>query len=454
MTHFFYLLLFVVSIFVTILFVIGTHEFAHFAVARLLGVKVLRFSIGFGKTLWRRYDKSGTEYVFALIPLGGYVKMLDESEGAVAPQERHRAFNRQPFFKKFLIVLAGPTMNLLCAFTLYWLIFVVGFVAVKPVIGQVTPHSIASKAGVQANQEIISVDLQNVTSWTGVLFRLLSHIGSNDSLMLGTRDAKNVTTYYSLDLMDWKMNNLTPDPLSSLGIIPYEPPLPLVIGHIADGSPAALSPLKVGDRIVALNGQRIHNWQEIMRLIQSSADKDIVFTVKRAKQTLRLSVKVGAERSVLLKKSGFLGIGPSVVMPPEMLREVRYTPLAAIPKALHEVSDFVYFNLVLFGKLVTGKLSLQTLGGPITIFESAGESLNSGIIPFLGFLAFLSASVGVINLFPIPGLDGGHLLFELIEVTIRRPLPQTLLFGLYYLGFAFLIFVLTQALFNDILRLV
>jgi len=359
-----YVLTFIVSILVTILFVIGTHEFAHFIVARLLGVRVLRFSIGFGKTLWRRIDKSGIEYVVALVPLGGYVKMLDENEDNVPPAELHRAFNRQPFYKKFLIVLAGPTMNLLCAVALYWLIFVVGFVTIKPVISQVTPHSIAYQAGLKANQEIVSVDQKPIKSWTGVMFRLLVHLGNQSQLTVGARTRNNQLSEHTLDVRDWKLDELTPDPLSSLGITPV----------------------------------------------------------------MKLS--------------------------PDMLREVKYSPINAITPAFREVVQFSYFNLVLFGKLVTGKLSLKTLGGPIAIFETAGKSLNSGIVPFLGFLAFMSASVGIINLFPIPGLDGGHLLFEVIEVAIRRPIPQGLLAGLYYAGFGLLIFVLGQALVNDVLRLV
>lgn len=455
MADIFYLALFIISIFVTILFVVGTHEFGHFIVARLCGVKVLRFSVGFGKTLWRRVGKSGTEYVFALIPLGGYVQMLGEGTSQEVPaHEAHQAFNQQPYYKKFLIVLAGPAVNLLCAFALYWLIFVIGFVTIKPIIGQVTPNSIASKAGVQANTEIVNVDQQTITSWMGFMFRLLAHIGNHDTLILTTQTQKNAETkVYTLDLENWRMDGLTPDPLTSLGIIPYEPPTPLIIGFISEKSPAAQSPLNVGDKIIAINNVQVKDWQALMSAIKLLPGQTAIFLVKRAGKTTKLEVTIGTQRSWLLKKSGYLGIGPNVEFPPETLRKVRYSPLEAIPYAFHEVSEFTYFNLLLFGKLFAGKLSLQSLGGPITIFESAGKALNYGIVPFLGFLAFLSASVGVINLIPIPGLDGGHLLFETIEVIIRRPLPERLLISLYYMGFAFIMFVLVQALINDVLRL-
>lgn len=455
MTEILYSVLFVVSILLTILFVIGTHEFAHFAVARIMGVKVLRFSIGFGKTLWRRYDKSGTEYVFALIPLGGYVQMLGEgSESNVAAHESHLAFNNQPYYKKFVIVLAGPAMNLFCAFLLYWAVFTMGFVTIKPIIGQVTPNSIAAHAKLQANTEIVSVDLEKVNSWTGFMFRLLAHTGDNDIMAIGTQTAKSPEkTLHLLDLANWKMDNLTPDPLLSLGIVPYEPPVPLVVGIIAENSPAANSPLKTGDLIIAVDNEHIKDWPSLMKLINTHRDQTAKFTVKRAGKIVKLNVDIGTKRSWIFKKSGYLGIGPNVEFPPDTLRQVQYSFFAAIPHAFHEMTDFTYFNLVLFAKLFTGKMSVQTLGGPITIFESAGKALNYGIVPFLGFLAFLSASVGAINLIPIPGLDGGHLLFETIEFIIRRPIPQRLLIGLYYMGFAFIMYVLAQALINDVLRL-
>lgn len=365
-----YTALSIIGILFTIFFVIGTHEYAHFMMARLLGVGVLRFSIGFGKTLWRRVDKKGTEYVIALVPLGGYVKMLDENEESVPKHQLKYAFNHQPFYKKFLIVAAGPAMNFLCAILLYWLIYMVGFTTLKPVTGYIHPNSIAAQAGLKPNEEIIAIDHHDTKSWTGILFRLLTHIGDQDIAVLTVRSLNGKTTSdHSLNLANWKMDALTPDPLSSLGITPYEPPIPLII------------------------------------------------------------------------------------YPDNMLRKVQYNPLAAFAQASRQVYEFSYFNLILFGKIITGKLSLQSLGGPITIFESAGAALNYGWLPFVGFLAFLSASIGIINVLPIPGLDGGHLMFETIELIIRRPLPQRFVAALYYGGFALIVFILIQALVNDVLRL-
>jgi regulator of sigma E protease len=356
-----------IGIIITILFVIGTHEAGHFFMARFMGVKVLRFSIGFGKRLFSWKDKSGTEYVFALIPLGGYVKMLDEHEGAVPENEKQFAYNRQPFYKKFLIVLAGPFVNGLCAFLLYWLIFTIGFTTLRPIIGEVAPHSIAAESGLKPNQEILQINHKSVLSWTGILFRLITHMGDKTPLMMTVSD-KNKEQTYSIDLSEMKLNELNPDPLSGVGITPYTPKPPL------------------------------NTW------------------------------------------------------PKDKLKEVKFNAWHALPHAAAQVSDLTYFNFILFGKMLTGKLSLQSLGGPITIFSSAGSAFQNGFMPFVSFLAFLSLSVGIINILPIPGLDGGHLLIQTIEFVIRKPLSDRMQIFLFKIGLFFIIFIFIQALINDVLR--
>lgn len=449
------ILISIIGILVTILFVVGTHEFAHFIVAKMLGVKVLRFSIGFGKTLFSRFDKSGTEYVLALIPLGGYVKMLDELEGNVPKEELHLAFNRQPYYKKFLIVVAGPLMNLLCAVVLYWLIFVIGFVAIKPIIGTVTPHSIAAQNGIQPNQEIIAVDGHPTRTWTGVILRLLRHAGNDDN---ATIEVKNITTHitqtHTLPLTNWNLEGLNPDPLRSLGIKPFEPVIPLRVDVIADGSPAQNSPLHIGDVISAVNKQPVKNWEELMNLIIQHPDQTLDFTVKRGTgQTLNIPVKLGHHRDLLFRKIGYLGIGPIYEPPPDLIRTIKFNPMAAIPYAFEEIWNFTYFNFMIFGKIIMGKISYQSLGGPVTIFETAGKALNYGFIAFFGFLAFLSVALGVINILPIPGLDGGHILIQTIELVIRRPLPINVLVLLYRLGFLLIFLLIFQAIINDVTRL-
>lgn len=447
-------LIFILGIILTIFFVVGTHEAAHFGVAKLLGVKVLRFSIGFGKPLKSWYDRSGTEYVIAPIPLGGYVQMLDETEGNVSASDLPQAYNRQPFYKKALIVLAGPACNLFCAFMLYWLIYSIGFTTIKPVIGSVAPHSIAADAGLKPNQVIQQIDNKTTNTWMGIIFRILAHVGSHDQLEMKVANRHDQSSHtVILDLASWTMSDLNPDPLKSLGITPYEPPIPLEIGFIAPESPAAKAGFKVGDRLQALNNRPIQQWEEILEYVATHPDTTATFTVLRAGKKVAVNVEIGNKRSLFFKKQGWLGLAPQFTMPSDLLSKIQYSPLSAIVPAYQQVKDLSYMNLSLFGKMITGKLSLQSLGGPITIFGSAGEALNSGALAFMSFLAFLSIAIGIINLLPIPGLDGGHLLVQFIELLIGRTLPEQVLAILFRIGFAFLFFILIQALANDFLRL-
>lgn len=317
----------ILGILLTIFFVIGTHESAHFFTARLLGVKVIRFSIGFGKALFRWHDKKGTEYVLALIPLGGYVKMLDENEEAVAADQLPFAYNRQPFYKKFLIVLAGPLVNILSAFCLYWVIFVIGFVTIKPIIGNITPRTIAAEAGLKANQEITGVDHRNITSWTGVLFRVMAHIGNRDSVSIQTEDLSDKKKdSFTLDLSNWHMNELNPDPLASLGIVPYEPNVPLIIGSISPKSPAATSQLAIGDKIIALNKADMKNWNDIITTIYNHPNAAMMMTVERSGNRINIPVVIGSQRDLFFHQHGLLGIAPSFHWPNELTRKIQYGP--------------------------------------------------------------------------------------------------------------------------------
>lgn len=443
----------IIALLLTIFFVIGIHEGAHFLTARLFRIKVLRFSIGFGKTLFRRYDRSGTEYIIALIPLGGYVQMLDEKQGPVVPDERRFAFNCQPFYKKFLVVLAGPVANLVSAFILYWIIFVIGFVTVKPIIGQISPHSIASKAMLQSNYEITRINGEVTPTWTKIIFNLIAHIGDSHTQIELKNPITQVVSTHTLDLSTWRLDGLTPDPLLSLGITPYQPSIPLVIKAIKTDSPASHSKLKMNDILLAINGKAVDSWHTVFTMIAAHPNETLTFQIKREGKKIELPVLIGHKNSFMFKKTGYLGIGPHFELPALLLKRIQYSPLNAISVSAKEMFDFVYFNVMLFGKIVSGQLSLQSLGGPITIFESAGSALQSGLMTFASFLAFLSISIGVINLMPIPGLDGGHLFIQIIEAIIRRPLPDKLILFLYRIGFLLIFFLLIQALINDILRL-
>lgn len=448
------LLISIIGLVITILIIVGFHEFGHFIVARMAGVKVLRFSIGFGKSLFSWHDKSGTEYVLAAIPLGGYVKMLDENEAAVAENEIHRAYNRQALYKKFLIVVAGPLANLILAFFLYWLLFVVGFTSMAPIIGKVTPHSIAANAGIKSQQEIVSIDQKPIISWMSASIRILFHSGDNDTLTIVTKNPTNQTTQtHLLNLTDWHLDNLKPDPIGSLGLVPYEPEIPAVIGELRANSPASQANLKIGDKIIAINNQPIHDWIDLSEAIEKHAGQKLLFTIQRNKHTEKLSVTIGSEKDLFAKAHGFLGISPQFEWPKNLLRENKYSVLDALPHAWRNTYDFTYLNFMVIGKLFEGKVSLQSLGGPISIFQGAGSALHEGITPFIGFLAFISISIGIINIFPIPGLDGGHVLFQLIEFIIRRPIPERVQSLFYRFGLILLLLLICQAVFNDILRL-
>lgn len=448
------LLLSTLGIIITIFIVVGIHEGAHFWVARRMGIKVLRCSIGFGKPLYSWHDKKGTEYVLAPIPLGGYVKLLDENEEEVAESEKHLAFNRQPLYARFAVVAAGPFSNLLMAVLLYWGIFVLGFDTPIPIIGAVEPHSIASQAGLKPQQVIVSVDGHHTYGWQSITMRLVMHIGDNDTTALGVKEYKGNSSIHTqlLNLQNWQMNDLKPDPLSSLGITPYEPEIPVIIGKIKSDSPAASS-LRVGDKIVAINGKAISNWESLLNFIHDKPDLPIRLTISRDHHQSTVQLTLSHQRDLYFHKHGFLGIGPNVVYPQHLLQKIQYGPLDALPHAFNEVVQLSYLNVLLFAKLVMHKLSVLSLGGPITIFESAGSAFQYGLVAFMAFLAFLNVALGIINFFPIPGLDGGHLLFQFIEAIRRRPVSLRVQMLCYRLGFIFLVFILLQALTNDLLRL-
>ena len=284
--------------------------------------------------------------------------------------------------------------------------------------------------------------------------RLLSHaeIMTGATIDVITTPQRTIQKHV-LDLTPLGISGLKPDPLLSIGITPSMPNIPLVIGKIADDSPASLAGFQLNDKIIAINNLSIKTWNEIVTFIMEHPDEKLTFTLERNKKIIQLPVVIGHQRDIFFTKTGYLGIGPDFKLPKDMLRTVKYSPLAAIAPAYQELSDFTYFNILLIGKLITGKLSLQSLGGPITIFDTAGDALNIGLVSFLGFLAFLSVSIGVINFLPLPGLDGGHLFIQIIECIIRRPLPEKMMSILYRISFMLILFILMIALVNDLLRL-
>ncbi|MCQ4348487.1 sigma E protease regulator RseP [Pseudomonas stutzeri] len=430
------------------------HEFGHFWVARRCGVKVLRFSVGFGAPLLRWHDRHGTEFVVAAIPLGGYVKMLDEREGDVPAAMLEQAFNRKSVGQRFAIVAAGPLANFLLAILFFWLVAMLGSLQVRPVIGSVEPGSLAERAGVMAGAEVLAVDGRAVQGWSDVNLQLIRRLGESGSLRLRLQEpGSSVQSERSLALDGWLRGAEDPDPLSALGIRPWTPPVEPRLAQLDPHGPAQAAGLEVGDRLLSLDGVPLDDWQQVVERVRTRPGQRVGFMVERDGQPLEVSLTL-AVRGEGESRSGYLGAGVSGgEWPAEMLREVSHGPLAAVGESLARTWSMSLLTLDSIGKMLFGELSVKNLSGPITIAKVAGASAQSGVGDFLNFLAYLSISLGVLNLLPIPVLDGGHLLFYLVEWVRGRPLSERVQALGMQIGIGLVVGLMLLALFNDISRL-
>ncbi|MBW8356646.1 MAG: sigma E protease regulator RseP [Pseudomonas sp.] len=430
------------------------HEFGHFWVARRCGVKVLRFSVGFGMPLLRWHDRRGTEFVIAAIPLGGYVKMLDEREGEVAPDELDQSFNRKSVRQRIAIVAAGPIANFLLALMFFWALAMLGSQQVRPVIGGVEAGSIAAKAGLGAGEEIVAIDGEPTSGWAAVNLQLVRRLGESGTLQVQVREqGATVDSSRQLVLDKWLKGADEPDPIRSLGIRPWRPALPPVLAELDPKGPAQAAGLKTGDRLLALDGQSLSDWQQVVDWVRVHPDTKIVLQVERDGAQIDVPVTL-ASRGENKAPNGYLGAGVKAVdWPAEMLREVSYGPLEAIGEGARRTWTMSVLTLESLKKMLFGELSVKNLSGPITIAKVAGASAQSGIADFLNFLAYLSISLGVLNLLPIPVLDGGHLLFYLIEWARGRPLSDRVQGWGIQIGISLVVGVMLLALVNDLGRL-
>ncbi|WP_349745690.1 sigma E protease regulator RseP [Pseudomonas frederiksbergensis] len=430
------------------------HEFGHFWVARRCGVKVLRFSVGFGMPLLRWHDSKGTEFVVAAIPLGGYVKMLDEREGEVPADQLDHAFNRKSVRQRIAIVAAGPVANFLLAMVFFWALAMLGSEQVRPVIGAVESGSIASRAGLSPGQEIIAIDGEPTSGWAAVNLQLVRRLGESGSLQVLVREqGSTVDSPRELVLDKWLKGANEPDPIHSLGIRPWRPALPPVLAEIDPKGPAKVAGLKAGDRLLALDGKALDDWQQVVDIVRLHPDTKIMLRVERDGAQIDVPVTL-ATRGESKAPSGYLGAGVKAVdWPPEMIREVSYGPVAAIGEGARRTWTMSVLTLDSLKKMLFGELSVKNLSGPITIAKVAGASAQSGIADFLNFLAYLSISLGVLNLLPIPVLDGGHLLFYLIEWARGRPLSDRVQGWGIQIGISLVVGVMLLALVNDLGRL-
>ncbi|MCL6700407.1 RIP metalloprotease RseP [Pseudomonas sp. T1.Ur] len=430
------------------------HEFGHFWVARRCGVKVLRFSVGFGMPLLRWHDKKGTEFVVAAIPLGGYVKMLDEREGEVPADQLDQSFNRKTVRQRIAIVAAGPIANFLLAMVFFWALAMLGSEQVRPVIGAVEAGSVAARAGLGAGQEIVAIDGEPTLGWAAVNLQLVRRLGESGSLQLMVREqGSTADSPRELVLDNWLKGADEPDPIRSLGIRPWRPALPPVLAELDPKGPATAAGLKTGDRLLAFDGQPVSDWQQVVDSVRVRPDTKIMLRVERDGASIDVPVALAA-RGESKAPTGYLGAGVKAVdWPPEMIREVSFGPVAAIGEGVRRTWTMSVLTLDSLKKMLFGELSVKNLSGPITIAKVAGASAQSGVADFLNFLAYLSISLGVLNLLPIPVLDGGHLLFYLIEWARGRPLSDRVQGWGIQIGISLVVGVMLLALVNDLGRL-
>ncbi|AQQ00741.1 RIP metalloprotease RseP [Pseudoalteromonas aliena] len=432
---------------------VTVHEYGHFWVARKAGVKVLRFSIGFGKPLLKWRDKYDTEYVIAAIPLGGYVKMLDERVDEVPQSQRHLSFNAKSVQARIAIVAAGPMANFLFAIFALAVMYMVGVQSVKPVVGSVTQGSRAEQAGIMPSQQIIKIGDNDIATWQDATFALMSSLGGQ-SVEVTVRDENLQPRVKTLNLDGWKLDQQDVPPLSSIGIVPFRPQATLTIAAVTKNSAAEHANLQVNDTILAVNGETISNWQQLVNLITQSANKSLQFSVKRQDAIKAIIVTPQARIDNNGIEQGFLGVAPVVQQWPDGYVETRqYGPLDSIVRGTQKTWRLITLSFDMIGNLITGQVSVKNLSGPVGIAVGAGTSVSYGLVAFLSFLALISVNLGVFNLLPLPVLDGGHLMYYIIELLRKKPVSEkTQEFG-FKVGALLLIFLTCFALFNDVSRL-
>jgi len=439
---------------------IVVHEFGHFIVARYCGVKVLRFSVGFGKVLWsRRFGKDQTELTLCVLPLGGYVRMLDEREmeegSSIPPEELSRAFNRQSVGRRSAIVAAGPLMNLLLAFIVYWLLFMAGGDALRPVLGEPLPDTPAFVAGIQNGDIVLLVDDAPVTTMEDFHWRLLRHAsraaGASVALTVETETSERAVRHVStarLEESGWEGN-----PFEILGIRFFKSQVLPIAGEIEENSPAARSGLKTGDMILAVDGKEVRYFVEFVDLVRAAPGKLLRVEVEREGEILTLELVPENNNGV-----GRVGLGVAKAEAEKVDSSrfrvfVRYGVLEAVVKAAEETWDKSVFSLSMMGRLILGEVSWKNLSGPVTIADYAGKTASMGLESYLKFMALISISLGLLNLLPIPVLDGGHLLYYVLEIVKGRPLSEQFMLRGQQLGMTLLFVLMGFAFFNDITRI-
>ncbi|MBN8441763.1 MAG: RIP metalloprotease RseP [Thauera sp.] len=432
------------------------HELGHYLVARWCGVKVLRFSIGFGKPLIvRRAGRDGTEWALAAFPLGGYVKMLDEREGTVAPAELHRAFNRQSVWRRFAIVAAGPLANFLLAIALYWGMFVVGTDELRPRVAlSETPH-IAAAAGIRDGDLVLAVDDEPVRSWQELRWVLLKHAIDSRRVVLEVRTLEDVTTFRTLDLSAIAIDDGAKDLILRIGLRPWRPHIPALIGRLVEGGAAQRAGVQVGDLITAIDGKTIDGWTQLVEAVRPAAGRSVRVDLTRngITHSLQIVPEASTENGEIVGRIG-VGVSPPEIGSETLFAEVRYGILEGMTKAVRQTWETSVLSLQMIGRMLLGEVSWKNLSGPVTIADYAGQTAQLGLSHYLKFVAMISISLGVLNLLPIPVLDGGHLLYYVVEIIKGGPIPERIMEIGQQIGLALLVMLMAFAFYNDINRLI
>ena len=449
----------ILSFIVAISIIVTIHEYGHYIVARKLGVKVLRFSVGFGRAIYTYVSpRSGIEYVIAALPLGGYVKMLDEREGNVSPEEKHLAFTQKSVYRRFAIVVAGPTFNFILAVIAYLCMFSVGVQGVKPEIGQVAQSSLAHEAGLLPGDEIIKVNEQAVETWEQASLAMIDEALKTGVVRVQKRSVDEQVSTVPLDLRNTSALLDEGALLDKIGLQPWRPKLAPVLGELLPDGAAKSQGLRSGDEILEYAGQAVDDWTSWVEIVQSSPEQSLDLIVLREQEEVNITITPHAEEFEG-RIIGKIGAGPQVDK--ELIEEqvaphrvtVKYGLFEALQKGAVKTLDMSVLTVKLLGKLITGEASLKNISGPISIAEYAGISAQLGLATFLSTLAIISISIGILNLLPIPILDGGHLMYYLVEMVKGSPVSDIVQGYGQRIGLLMLAGLMSLAFYNDIQRL-
>lgn len=434
---------------------IAIHEFGHYFVARKLGVKVLVYSIGFGPTILKwTSKKSGIQYQLSALPLGGYVKMLDEREENVAEADLPYAFNRQHPWKRIVIVAAGPLINLIFAILLFWLLFLPSQEQLNTRVGKVLADTPAAAAQMQVGDKITAIDGTPVTTWEKLNFALVDRVGETGKIQVQAERAGEIKTF-SLPIQNF-LNDQSQSPLDILGFTPYRPQIPAIVSKLSEDGAAIRQGMQVGDQIIAIDGVKMNDWYDVVQVVQASPEKLLKVDVLRNNQVQQLEVMPQGKRDNMGNVSGVLGVQSDpgkIVIPEDFKQTIQYSPSEALFMAVDKTGQLSSMILNSIVKMVRGLIGLDNLSGPITIAKVAGQSAEMGWQTFISFMALMSVSLGILNLLPIPMLDGGHLVYYFIELIRGKPVSEQIQLVGLKIGMVLLGSMMLLALFNDIMRL-